>query len=155
MHNLRLFVQSRVSPSRLRTQETSRKEGVNMAIPWPPQLNDLIDLLADLYTEPDSARLIVRRIGLNPAFIAFDGAAINIWMRVVQEANKHDKVGDLIAVAKQDYPTKVAWDVLKEQLDRSMMPAVPPRSWEWKASYLSAADWEVITGGQPTFLPIS
>src|SRR2546423_580228 len=98
-----------------------------MLFPWKPALNDLITLLAGLYPKRNRARFIVRRMSLDPIFINFGGAPIDFWTRIVEEANNHDKVPDLIEVAKKDFPN-INFDALEQQLSQPMVPAVPKLS---------------------------
>ena len=59
-----------------------------MPIGWNAALNDLINLLAGLYSDRDKARFVVRRSGLDPDGIDFAGAPRIYWMRIVEEANR-------------------------------------------------------------------
>lgn len=76
-------------------------------------------------------------------------------MRIVQEANKHDLVTNLIDVASEEYP-KVDFVGLKRQLTTPTPLASPSLSEDaWKPPDQSSGVLEQIIGNQPTFLPIS
>lgn len=126
-----------------------------MSIDWNPALNNLINLLAGLYTEPDEAKLIVRKVNLDPARINFSGPSLVMWMRIVEEANKHLKIPDLIDIAKKDYP-HIGFDVLDQQFKLSASFKSPKfDDATWKGSASLSTNLEQVIGEQPTFLPIS
>jgi hypothetical protein len=126
-----------------------------MPLTWNPALNDLILLLAGLIPDRDKSRLAVRRAGLDPDEIDFSGVPKIFWMRAVEEANRRDRVQDLINVAKDEFPN-VHLAALEEQL-RRRAPSAAPRLGDdaWKGSAAAAAAVEKVIGAQPTFLPIS
>jgi hypothetical protein len=125
-----------------------------MSIGWNPALNDLIPLLGGLYPSSDSARLAVRRAGLDPDQIDLTGAAKFIWLRIVEEANRHRLVEALIRVAAGDYPN-IDFNAFTRQMRQPTLPTVPRLSDDaWKGPRTVAATLEKVTGSQPTFLPI-
>lgn len=85
-------------------------------MPWNQMLTNLRDILADLYLIPSDARRVVEDAGLNPAFIAFDSRAITNWHNILREADKHNKVPDIVAVAHREYPTN-EWLAAAQQND--------------------------------------
>jgi hypothetical protein len=126
-----------------------------MPLNWNPALNDLILLLAGLYPERDKARLAVKKAGLDPDEIDFAGVPKVFWMRTVEEANRRDKVTDLLRVAKADYPN-IDFALLGRQLTWLTPPAVPRLGDDdWKGPATAAGALEKVIGAQPTFLPIS
>jgi hypothetical protein len=74
-----------------------------MPLNWNPALNDLIGRLAKLYPERDKARLAVMRASLNPDKIDFTGSPEVFWLRITGEANRRDKVLELLKVAQEDF----------------------------------------------------
>ena len=121
---------------------------------WNDALNDLILLLAGLYPDRDK-RFAVRRTGLDPDEIDFMGPPKVFWMRIVEEANKRDKVADFLKVAGDDFPN-IDFALLDQQLRRPTPPAVPRVSDDtWKGPATAAGLLEKVIGAQPTFLPIS
>ena len=129
---------------------------------WHPALNELISLLAGLYSDKGKARLAVWKAGLNPDDIEWEGVPPVVWMRIVEEAYlRRDSVPELIRIAKEDFPNKSqALDVIEQRLQQPAIaqpPSNAPRlsEGEWKASPVSMGCLEKVIGGQPTFLPIS
>jgi hypothetical protein len=126
-----------------------------MPLTWNEALNGLIFLFAGLYPDRDKARLVVKRAGLDPDDIDFSGVPKVLWMRVVEEANRRDKVQPLIDVAKQDFDN-VNFSSLEHQLRQPKKPLAEPTipDPQWKGPP-AAAGLEKVMGDQPTFLPIS
>lgn len=103
---------------------------------WNSILTSLRDVLADLYPTVDDSRRVVDVAGLKPAFITFDNKAINNWYNILSEADKRDRVDDIVAVASAEYPEQV-W------------PSAP------KTRSSTATHLEKLTGAKSTLLPIS
>jgi hypothetical protein len=126
-----------------------------MPLTWNPALNDVILLLAGLYPDRDKARFAVKKAGMDPDEIDFAGTPKIFWMRIVEEANRRDKVPDLLAVAKGDFPN-IDFALLDQQLRRPTPPAVPRLSDDaWRGPASAVGGLEKVIGAQPTFLPIS
>ena len=122
---------------------------------WNAALNDLITLLASLYPDADKARFAARKLELDVTEIDFAGAPKIVWMRIVEEANRHDTIQDLIKIGKEDFPN-VDFHVLEQQLRLPTLPAVPRLTDDaWRGAVPITAGLEKIIGAQPTFLPIS
>lgn len=68
-------------------------------------LDELVAELAKLFGDPESARRIVTEAGIHATYIEFSGAAIDLWHRIVYEAEKQRKVPDLVRVARNGYET--------------------------------------------------
>jgi Effector-associated domain 1 len=69
------------------------------------QLNDLIDLLATLYTDLDSMRRVVSMSGLDLQRIDLDGTRpIDVAFNVVRYAEASAQLDQLIALMSRDYP---------------------------------------------------
>lgn len=68
-------------------------------------LDELVAELARLYGDIESARRIVTEAGIHATYIEFGGAAIDLWHRIVYEAEKQRKVPDLVRVARNGYET--------------------------------------------------
>jgi hypothetical protein len=111
---------------------------------WNPALNDLIPLLGGLYPNPDRARLVVRSAGLDPDEIDFGGPAKLVWLRIVEEANRHKRIEPLIRIVATDYPA-VDFDGFLKQLAAPPPPNVPRLTDDaWKAargSPISSGSW--------------
>jgi hypothetical protein len=73
-------------------------------VDWTANLTKLRELLANLYSAPDSAKRIVDDVGLDKRRIRFENAAINIWHDILDEAVKHNKLIAIVELAHQEYP---------------------------------------------------
>lgn len=71
---------------------------------WTPRLSQLNDVLGDLVPHHESIIKFVRDSGLKPQQINFNGNALDIWNRVIDEARKQDKVTELVQSVLQKYP---------------------------------------------------
>ncbi|MEZ4542242.1 MAG: effector-associated domain EAD1-containing protein [Chloroflexota bacterium] len=61
-------------------------------------------VFANLYSEIDSARIVVDEAGLDSRRIAFSGTLIDVWWEILREAEKQDQLAALVEVALADYP---------------------------------------------------
>jgi len=52
----------------------------------------------------EESRLVVERAEIDPGNISFNPKANTNWTAILREANKHEKVDDLIHIASSDYP---------------------------------------------------
>lgn len=66
-------------------------------------LADLRDILADLYSDANTAKVIAVDAGLATSRINFNGAALTVWQDIVDEARKSGKIAALIDRAKKDF----------------------------------------------------
>lgn len=64
----------------------------------------LRDALAYLYPEPQDARLVVHDAGLAAITIPFDARARTNWHNILAEALHQQRLDDLLAVARSEYP---------------------------------------------------
>lgn len=64
----------------------------------------LRDALADLYGTRNDAERVVADADLNLATIAFTEKAINNWHNILSEADKQQKVVEILAIALAEYP---------------------------------------------------
>jgi len=72
---------------------------------WNSQaIHSVNGILATLYTTQNDSRRIVEAVGMNSAMIAFENQALLNWFNILQEAQKHNKVNDIINFACQEYP---------------------------------------------------
>ena len=71
---------------------------------WNKNLANLRNVLAGLYWNVEGARRIVLEVQMNPAVINFSNRMINTWQSILEEADLQDKVGDIIAKAREEYP---------------------------------------------------
>lgn len=76
-------------------------------------LNDLRDELSKLYPTEESARRVVEDAGLPTIFIDFDGPSLEVWHRIVRQAEARHRVLELVAVASNEYPHSQALQMIK------------------------------------------
>lgn len=66
-------------------------------------LNELVAELAKLYGDPESARRVATEAGLLAAMLDFSGTSIDIWHRIVQQAENRGLLLSLLSVARREY----------------------------------------------------
>jgi len=76
---------------------------------WDRNMTNLRNILAGLYWNMEDARRVVLEAGMNPAYISFSSRIINTWQSILEEAQKHSRVPDIIAVARKDTPRYKLW----------------------------------------------
>jgi len=69
-------------------------------------MSSLVDLLATLYDTPDAVRGALRAVGLPVVDIDLVGTPRNRWQRVLDEAQKHMLVADIVNRAASDFPIR-------------------------------------------------
>ena len=67
-------------------------------------LNDLRDVLADLYPEEASARRVASDASLDADYIDMRGSAVSFWHEIIRHAVRKDRISLLVAVALREYP---------------------------------------------------
>jgi len=70
-------------------------------------ISALRDALVHLYPMRDDTQRIVADAELKPTAIAFNDKAVNNWHNILSEADKHQKVGQLMAIALAEFPNYV------------------------------------------------
>lgn len=70
-------------------------------------LDELESELVQIYTTTNAARLVVDQAGIPAATIEFDGTIAQVWHRIVEQADRRDKLPDLLRVVLRDYPNRV------------------------------------------------
>jgi S1-C subfamily serine protease len=110
-------------------------------------LQELRDVLATLYEDVSSSRIVAQAAGINTAFVRFDTRAAVNWHSILEEASKHSRgVERIIERALQDYPSSLA-------LLRVAVGRVDP-SLTWKGG-AKEQDYEAIISHQSSLVPIS
>ena len=71
---------------------------------WNDELTRLNDVLSGLYPLTRESLRVVDAAGLPKRHIAFQDKAIDNWHAILVEADRRDKVDDLIRAAREDYP---------------------------------------------------
>jgi hypothetical protein len=75
-------------------------------------------VLAELYTDRQSAERIARAAGVDPAHVAWSPRMDDTWHSLVEEARRQSRLYDLVAVVLREYP-------LHEPLRLAAEEAVP------------------------------
>lgn len=75
-------------------------------------------VLAELYTDRQSAERIARAAGVDPAHVAWSPRMDDTWHSLVEEARRQNRLYDLVAVVLREYP-------LHEPLRQAAEEAVP------------------------------
>lgn len=121
---------------------------------WSQKLTQLNDVLGDLVSDKDSITKYVRASGLKPQNINTNGNALDIWSEVLSEADKRDKVGDLIKSVLIAYPENPFLKSALRPLDvnYSLSPDIDSVT-EWQP--YSTDELEVLTAEESTLLPIN
>jgi V8-like Glu-specific endopeptidase len=122
-------------------------------MPWDRNTSNLRNVLAGLYWSIEDQRRIVLQVGMNPAFIRFSSMSINAWQSILEEAQHHDKVKDIIAEARKEYPKDPSLDrAEKNMLLMIEAPQIMEDAWQGPKD---ADQLEKITGAASTLRPIS
>jgi hypothetical protein len=121
---------------------------------WNQRLTNLNDILADLYPTIDDSRRIVRQTRLQPAFIAFNNAAILNWFHILEQADRHGQVDALIRAARKDYPDNEWLAAIERQEPASVRGPDIQKDIPWHAED-GQNSLEKIIGDQSTLLPIN
>ncbi len=82
---------------------------------WDINLTDLKDALAELYTKEDDYRAVARESELNEGKITFTGKAGTAWSEILNEAQKQNKVLNIIKRVRKDYASNKAFQIAAEQ----------------------------------------
>ena len=61
-------------------------------------------VLAELYTDRQSAERIARAAGVDPAHVAWSPRMDDTWHSLVEEARRQNRLYDLVAVVVREYP---------------------------------------------------
>jgi V8-like Glu-specific endopeptidase len=120
---------------------------------WDKNLSNLRNLLAGLYWNAEEARRIVLEVEMNPAFISFSGKSINTWQSILEQAQHHDKVRDIIAKVRAEYPKLQSLALAEQNLLVAIeSPQIQDSAWHGPRD---ANALEKIIGVASTLRPIS
>lgn len=114
----------------------------------------LNEVFADLYPTIQESRRVVVRAGLRPAFVQFDAASIINWFNILEDAERHGRVDELVEAALNDFPDH---PLLRSARRQEPPPAAGPdirTDVQWSAPKPAEA-LEKIIGSRSTLLPIS
>jgi V8-like Glu-specific endopeptidase len=121
---------------------------------WTKKMAQLNDVLADLVYNHQGIIALAQNSGIKPAWVNLSGNAEEIWNSVINEADKRNKVDELIAVVSEKFPENPFLAAARsfEIINYSLQPVLDEIS-SW--SPLKTADLEVLTMEKSTMLPIS
>ena len=133
-------------------QQNTLKFLTNMA--WTKKLTQLNDVLGDLVSNKDGITKYVKDSGLKPQYINTSGSALDVWSEVLSEADKNNKVDELIKVVLHSYPDNsfLKTALISKEIDFSASPDIDDIS-DWQD--ISEETLEVLTLEQSTLLPIN
>lgn len=69
-------------------------------------LDELEAELVSLYKDTAAARRVADYAGIPTSFIELDGPIIEVWHRIIEQADRRGKLADLLAVTIRDYPQR-------------------------------------------------
>ena len=120
---------------------------------WNQMLTNLRDVLADVYYTQPLARRVVEDAGMKPGYIDMEGDSITRWHNILRDADRRDKVDDIIAVAHAEYPEN-EWLTAASKGDL----------WAVSGKDINKVDWqppeegdqlEKLMGERSTLMPIT
>ena len=116
-------------------------------------ISNLRNVLAGLYWNMEEARRVVLDVELNPVVIAFSNKSINTWQSILDEAQLQDKVGDIIAKVRREYPKLQSLALAEQNLLLSVeAPEIKDDEWQGPTD---TGQLEKIIGTLSTLRPIS
>ncbi len=121
---------------------------------WTPRLTQLNDALGDLVPHQEGITKFVKAAGLKPQMINFNGNAMDIWSSVIDEAEKTNKVNDLVKSVMVKYPDNpyLKTAIKKTEINYSLSPDIDNIS-DWNP--IEDDTLEVLTMEMSSLLPIN
>ena len=87
---------------------------------WTSELKELRDLLADIYPTQVDCRRVLTDAGVPVANVQFQGKAITDWHSALEEAQRRDRVLNIIAVVRIEYGDNPAIAATLDQMDETL-----------------------------------
>ncbi|CAA2105437.1 hypothetical protein MBUL_03192 [Methylobacterium bullatum] len=115
-------------------------------------LAGLNEILANLYPTDKEVRRLAASAGLRTVHIDFDGSSLTRWFSVLDYANVHDKVDDVVARSLEENPDDEALKRAKDRAPPPVMKGPEPVRWEGPAG---TGQLEKLIGTQSTLVPIA
>ena len=122
---------------------------------WNKNLTNLNYLLAGYYPFKDDSLPVAKKANLNILNIGFNDKPVTNWFNIIDQADKENKVDQLIKTALDDFPDDMR---LKAALDGAMngvTPILMDDPDEWKEGADSGSNYEKIIGKESTLLDIA
>jgi V8-like Glu-specific endopeptidase len=120
---------------------------------WTPRLTQLNDILAELVPYQEGIIKFIRAADLKQQMIIFSGNALDIWCNVIDEANKQNKVNELIEAVRLKFPNNPFLIAAQneEEINYSLSPNIEENDWHG----IDEDTLEVLTMGWNSMLPIN
>lgn len=83
-------------------------------------------VLAEIYSDAESIRRVAAEAGIDVARVNWNQTPINVWTRVIQEAQQNERMPALAAVAMREYPTYVPLHLAFAELVPAAVAAPDP-----------------------------
>jgi len=115
--NLKLIGSPKQAPAPIAVEaEQNERPSITSGSPMTREeaVANLRSILADLYPDEPSARLVVSDTGLNSKRIAFSNTAINTWFAILREAENTSKIEALFQIVLREYETN---SILRAAID--------------------------------------
>ncbi|RYE56229.1 MAG: serine protease [Sphingobacteriales bacterium] len=121
---------------------------------WSKKLTQLNDVLSDLVPYKEGITTYIRGAGLKPQFINMDGNAMDAWSNALSEADKNEKVDDLVKQVLHTYPDNpfLKSALADKEIDYSLSPDIDEIS-DWQP--VTDDTLEVLTMERSTMLPVN
>lgn len=121
---------------------------------WTKKLTQLNDVLSDLVPNKDGITKYVKASGLKQQFIDTSGNAMDVWSNVLSEADKNNKVDELVKSVLETYPDNpfLKSALSSKEIDYSLSPDIDKVS-KWED--VAEETLEVLTMGRSTLLPVN
>lgn len=121
---------------------------------WTKKLTQLNDVLSDLVPNKNGITKYIKASGLKEQFIDDSGNAVDVWSNVLSEADKNNKVEELVKSVLVTYPDNqfLKTALIAKEIDFSVSPDIDDSS-DWQE--VTAETLEVLTMEQSTLLPVS
>jgi hypothetical protein len=121
---------------------------------WTARLTQLNDALGDLVPNQDGITKFVKAAGLKPQMINFNGNALDIWSNVIDEADKTNKIEELVKSVLIKYPDNpfLKTAIKKTEVNYSLGPDIDSVS-NWNT--IEEDTLEVLTMEISSLLPIN
>jgi V8-like Glu-specific endopeptidase len=121
---------------------------------WTKKLTQLNDVLSDLVPNKDGITKYVKASGLKPQFIDTSGNAMDVWNNVLSEADKSNKVDELVKSVLNTYADNpfLKSALAAKEIDYSLSPDIDDIS-NWQD--VSNETLEVLTMRRSTLLPVN
>jgi hypothetical protein len=97
---------------------------------WQSELTAIRAILMELYSDEQSAGRVVDDAGIPRGQIQFSTASLQNWHAILQAAQRHEKVLDVVAVALREFPNRddlrAAAQAYSATLPGRRVPVNPP-----------------------------